>query len=487
MAQDVVLQATGLNPASNMAQRELFLRNVFAVLNAAAIRYVVPRNWEELPSRPGRDLDILIPAKQLRLAVRLISDAGVRADYICILHVADGQGLVVDAIPCRSNPLSGAAQESVSFDLRTYISFKPNEIAIPGFTRKIFADQFDHRVLTLHGCSIRVLGTIDEFVCLYFQYQVKRSSGNHSKAKDYADRLKQLLLDPNLAAWFRRTAQSLDGNLTKTPTWEAESWQAIASALLRARWGRHSMLRWLVSQTCALAIRARFLSPRFGPLVYFSGPDGAGKTTVVGGLTTRLRENGVRFKSLYSLKILLRAITKRLAFLKHLGVPGAVSDKDKPYQPPDLLFLTEDSRDRDTGTAMWRYRKLAALLVGIADIWLGWLLVLPLRLCGWVVLIETSPHDIFIKYHMPEFPMVERIVGPLLPRPTVAFLLVANPQTIVQRKAELTVDEIEDYYCRFSRLLDRCRVQDRYRKIRTDIDPEETSVLIVQTVLSYAV
>ena len=108
--------------------------------------------------------------------------------------------------------------------------------------------------------------------------------------------------------------------------------------------------------------------------------------------------------------------------------------------------------------------------MGIVDIWLGWLWVMPLRLRGRVVLIETSPYDIFVKYHMPEFPTLERWLAPLLPRPSVGLLAEADPQAIFARRAELTLGEITGYYERFNRILERSRTPGSYLRVRTDGD-----------------
>jgi hypothetical protein len=376
------------------------------------------------------------------------------------------------------------APGGIGFDLRTYVSFDLRQVRVPGMAYKVFAGQLHRRLVELSGCEIQVLAPIDEFICLYSQYQRKRAFKIAHKVSEYAARLELLLGDPEVATWVGRATGCHDFKALRSQVFDLDCWQPLASALLRHRWGRMTILHRSVMLIRAGAIRVRFLWPCYGSMVYFSGPDGAGKTTITERIQARLRTCGVPFKYFYSLKILIRALTKRLAFVKQIGRRKASADAGPAMDGPDLLFLTEDTRDRDSGSAFWQFRKLMALLVGIIDIWIGWLLAFPLRLCGRTVLVETSPYDIFIKYHMPEFAILERYLGPLIPDPSVGFLLKAEPEQIVRRKSELTVAEIEDYYNRFERVLDRCRARDRYRLVRTDIDPDETDAQVTDTVLS---
>lgn len=476
---------SAVSNGESTALQEQCIREVFNNLNAAGIRYVVPRNWDGLPHSVGKDLDVLLPAGELWPAVRLIRAAAARLGFASVVHRTDGQGLVVDVIPLRVSAAGAAAPGGIGFDLRTYVSFDLTRVRVPGATYKVFADKLHRRLVTLSGCEIQVLATIDEFICLYSQYQHKRALKMDRKVSEYAERLKLLLVDPEVAAWVGKATGCHDSKALQSQVFELDCWKPFASTLVRRRWGRMTILRWPAMLIRAGAIRVRFLWPCYGPIVYFSGPDGAGKTTITDRVKARLRTCGVRFKYLYSLKIVIRAITKRLAFVRRIGRRKFSSDAGPAAEEaPDLLFLTEDAHDRDTGSAFWRFRKLMALLVGIIDIWIGWLLALPLRLCGWTVLVETAPYDIFIKYHMPEFTVVERLLGPLLPNPSVGFLLKAEPEQIIRRKSELTVAEIADYYSRFARVLELCRARDRYRVVRTDIDPDDTVVQVTEVVLS---
>lgn len=456
---------------STADQRAALVRAVFAALDATGLRYVIPRNWQRLPHEPGKDIDILIPVRELPGAVEAIRAQAHRLGFASVVRRTDGRGLGVDVIGWRPAGLAGEPL-GVGFDLRCWLSFPTSRRRLPEARVKVFAEELQARQVEHNGMRLRVLSPMDEWIALYAQYLMKRYRGIEHKAAEYAGRLERMLEDRQLAESLCRATGSSDRDALLARALASSPDPALASDLLRERWGRRWPGRWLLVQLRAFELHVRTRAPSMGPIVYFSGPDGAGKTTVTRGVAERLAACGVPFRRRYSLKIVLRAITRRLAFVKKIGRGRLRPDDVAAQDGPDLLFLTEDTRDRDTGSPLWRFRKRMALLVGIADIWIGWLLMLPARLRGAVVLVETAPYDIFVKYHMPEFPALERRLGPLLPRPSVGLLMEADPQSILRRRAELTLEEIRDYYRRFACILQRCRAQDRYVRVRTDRDPE---------------
>jgi hypothetical protein len=465
------------------ATNDNFLRETFRELNASGLSYAVPRNWRDLPQHVGKDLDILMPAADLWPAVRLIRSVASRMGFASVVHREDGQGLGVDIIPLLGDALS----TMVSFDLRIYLSFRAYRSQARGMTYKVFAEQLQRRMVMANGCDIQTLVPVDEFICLFFQYQAKRVLGVEHKVREYAGQLARMLEDPEVVSWLNDASGVTGTEEIRSRAFAPDGWQDFGAGLLGHRWGPMTAQRLLSSQLRASFVRMRLLWPRLAPMVYFSGPDGSGKTTLTEGVKDRLRGCGLQFVYVYSLKLVLRGITKRLAFLKRIGRgKSARQEYLESEGVPDILFLTEDTRDRDTGSAFWRFRKRMALLVGLVDVWLGWWIVLPVRLRGRFVLVETSPYDLFIKYHMPEFPGIESILGPLLPRPTIGFLLQADPHKIVERKAELTVEEIQDYYTRFDRVLERCRAHDSYQILRTDTGPQATAAHAFRMVAALA-
>jgi hypothetical protein len=221
------------------------------------------------------------------------------------------------------------------------------------------------------------------------------------------------------------------------------------------------------------------------PLIYISGPDGSGKTTVINELRKILDDSEVNYHYTYSLRLAIRAFFKRLSsLLKAIGLRSNSANSIGRYHPPDLLFLTEDHNDRDNGTRVWRSRKVIALIFGIFDTWIGWLIILPIRLAGKCVIVENSPHDTFVKYHMPRFKSIDLILGPTIPRPTAGFLLRADSQVIVARKPELTATEIDHYYERIEIVIRLCGALEKYESLKTDHQPTKTARVVFDRICS---
>jgi hypothetical protein len=213
--------------------------------------------------------------------------------------------------------------------------------------------------------------------------------------------------------------------------------------MAQRQYGRSTPWRMLRTHSRALVVVLRQLRLHSAPLIFFTGPDGCGKSTVLASVKQMLAGGvigePVRHRHYYSLKNVLFHITRQFWWLKSAKVPGQ-SGKTQSQRIDNMTV-----RDRDTGRGAWRLRKLLALLVGLVDIRISYLAAWWCRWRGIVVLVETSPYDVFIKYHMPEFRWVERVFAPFLPRPNLCLVLRADPHSIVSRKAELTVAEIGDF------------------------------------------
>jgi hypothetical protein len=80
------------------------------------------------------------------------------------------------------------------------------------------------------------------------------------------------------------------------------------------------------------------------------------------------------------------------------------------------------------------------------QIYPGYLYARYLNLRGWSVIVDTSFFDAFIKGHRPSFPLVQKFTAPLIPAGDFWFLMSSTPEEIVNRKPELTKDEIAQYY-----------------------------------------
>lgn len=434
------------------------------------LRYVVMRNYEGFP-RWGykREIGLLIDDRDVNRLIDLFRQTCGDLGYAFFRGRPRRNNLILLAVRTVMDRVGRERLEPVIVDARTYESFSLTRWhrRLRPLSYKVFLDDTCRHRIVQDGCGFYVYDPLDDLIMLFKQWRRKR-------IKRYRVRIVERLKQPQLWQWFCDT-------VGVSPT---EPQQMIASEydemvhdpwlwrMVQRRYGRPTLWRMIYTHWRALIVRLRQLPPHRAPVFFFTGPDGCGKSTVLESikvtLTGDVLDEPVRFRHFYSLKNVLIHITRRFWWMK--SRPRSTESADSSSRHFDNMTV----RDRDTGHWSWRLRKRLALLVGLIDIRLSYVAAWWYRWRGTVVLVETSPYDVFVKYHMPEFPWVERVFAPLLPRPTLCIVLRASPQAIAARKPELTVEEIIDFYNRVDRLIERARAQDCTVSLPTDISLDRT-------------
>lgn len=180
-----------------------------------------------------------------------------------------------------------------------------------------------------------------------------------------------------------------------------------------------------------------------GQLIYFSGPDGAGKTTsFLHVLKTIEQKNKTAFKlrtlQVRRLQMMARAQSKQ----------DSVSERSSVGTLGSVGRLGYSSLPRDRGNGLlFTLRRYVGLLVAIVDIASYGRKFIRAKLNDYdVVLVEECPFDVFAKRHRPFFPITAKLIKWLIPPPDLLVFCVADPKEIVLRKPELTEAEIDHYY-----------------------------------------
>ena len=98
------------------------------------------------------------------------------------------------------------------------------------------------------------------------------------------------------------------------------------------------------------------------------------------------------------------------------------------------------------------------------------------------MVVDTSYLDAFVKGHRPPFRLLQSMAIPCLPGGDLLFLLKASPELIVERKPELTIEEISEYYRRIMAFTKISRASTRI--VASDNGVDRTTKAVVDEILA---
>jgi hypothetical protein len=129
-------------------------------------------------------------------------------------------------------------------------------------------------------------------------------------------------------------------------------------------------------------------------------------------------------------------------------------------------------------------RRYVGLIAGIIDIaTVGRFFVREKAEVYDVVLVEECPFDVFAKRHRPFFPWTANFLKRLVPKPDAVIFCVANASEIVQRKPELTEEEIEHYYMVMGKVYDAMGLPIHVLDTNTLQTPNSKIDVLIQQIL----
>ncbi len=443
------------------------ITKIFSRLNDGDFEYVVLRNYETLPHRVGNDLDILIDPKQCDSISNAIKDVFAELGYISTIEPLKMNGMLCKGVKINSDD----SKVLLVIHAQFWVSCEINTIqqTVPGLSYKVFVDDLQRELVIQDGCSFFVPAPIDRFGLLLRQWIFKPKA-------EYKEQLSAL-------AEIDSVKKFLKGMSPQLPNFEEiyndkNSATEGLNTFIVSRWGKQSVVKSYGRALASLLYKKRSF---LGSLIYITGPDGAGKTSVSTTLSRVLKELKIKHTHVYSMK---RNLIRHMIFFVRRKIHGTSDNKfsKDPESRKFRFIMTEDIFDRDDGSVAWKLRKITTLLISISDVFINCFPVLFFRLQKKVVIVETSPYDIFIKYHMPKFRILEEVFSPLILSPNLGLLLKANEKAIALRKRELTESEIVDYYQRLDELLISAHVKDKFSVIRTDIEMTETKELVYKAI-----
>lgn len=409
-------------------KRTLFLKDLFASLQENCIAFCVIRGHEHIFKNKENDIDILMSPSDYKAMISIYmkllkkyngklftSNFSIKNYYIRSLFV----NKEVDEI------------EGLYIHITAYITIKPsarhNTNKLSG--KRIWVDNINTLTVEIDGTSIPIPDYKMEIMFLLSAYLNKQ----HLK---YLKRIESLLTHSNLYSeisaknnwiYLYKALQKNSRNIN-IPKLHDMCNELTLDINTQKKFFFRKEYTTLIKLNATHVLRYK------GKLIFFSGPDGSGKTTANNSLTTllksKLKTNIYNSKHLYP-------VTNKYS---KQGIK--LQAKIRNIDPTD-----SDAIERDRGhTTKWRMRRLFGLLFILAQIYPGYISARYRNLKGQTVIIDTSFFDAFIKGHRPAFPLLQKLAIPLIPCNDKWFLMKATPAEIVSRKPELTLDELEFYY-----------------------------------------
>ena len=408
-----------------MAPLEAFLKELFASFEYQTIRYVVERNWEQLPARIryGGDLDLIIESDRFEQAIELLQTSA-RNHHITIIE--DFNGVSWHQIRLAKYDSESECFFFLQIDLHRQILWK----GVPLFnTEMLLANR--HRI----DRGFFVLDEVDNLMLSWFTRLLYHGHGKKNRDQDLLD-----LADEQQERILEFLSESFG---SKQAEWIVEKLKAgkIEDIEERSSRLRAALLKRACTEAKAAAdtignlrkgLLWRFSNPGYGRTILIMGPDGCGKSTIateVFNVLSKLYLTGPprRFH-------LRPSLLPPLARLRHPFKKAGLNSEDIDILP-------------HSAPPSGRMLSLFRLLYYFSDYLAGhYGIVAPhARWKRSLVIFERYYYDFIVD------PLRARIALPawisksllaVVPKPDLAILLDCPAEIIYKRKQELQVDEL---------------------------------------------
>lgn len=425
-----------------------FIKKALLSFEENSINYGVLRNYEDLKKNDLKDLDILIEKKHVNKVVEIFNTTF--NNYIKILYVSHNQQRAVISILFNDN--------SIFFiDLNKYITLKTNNFKLKkkGLGVKLMISDFKKIKYDSdkNGFSFSVISPEQEVILLLNHLLIKKKPQYVEKINSYLTKHNHLLL-----------ANSNDND---------QIFNTINLLLPQSKIKRAFKNRFRSIFVLYYFIYYKILLLKKSKVVYFSGPDGSGKSTTYLYTMETFEKMKIKYFPLRSMQVGMQYYSYARKKKKEK------KEDENVLSNVGRLGYSDLKRDRDNGKLSWKLRRFIGLFVGLIDICIiGRFFIYSKKLRGYNVIVEESPIDIYVKRHRPQIKVLEKLFLPLIYNPHLSILCVASEENIYERKPELKVDEITEYYDRINDLYNQKR---KCKKI--DL-PTDTNIKVTISLLS---
>jgi len=417
-----------------ISKRDLIIRNYFNRLKSAKIKYAVLRNYGEIFKDKGKDIDVLMNPGSFKIASKLFSEVCGEFSGNVLSSDISSKNLYLKAFVIDEDD-DAETIEGLYIHITAFVTIKGDcqEVNKKYVGFKSWIDDFELTEVKVDGFYFSIPEPKIQLLYMLSKFTQKETFRHIYNAQN-------IVKLNNMGGYI--DSLNIDFmSIEKDKKINIHIVFLLVNKLLNVskveKKFDFSKVKYLL---VLFVLNIKQLLHFKGKIIFFSGPDGSGKTTANNLLTNFLSKN----------------LSVKIINYKHLyPLSNATSLKAQKLQAKvrGIDFKDKDNLERDRGQGIvWKMRRMLGLLYALIQIWPGYLYGLYKNYMGYTLIIDTAFFDVFVKGHRPDFPILRAIATPLIPCGDYWFLMTAPAQNIVDRKPELTKQEIEEYYVKIEKI-----------------------------------
>ncbi len=400
------------------------LKDLFLEFNKHNVRYAVLRNYEGLPdSNSSKDVDILISQNDVKFVTKLIFKVSKENNYQIIWK--SKLDYLKGFVFCK---LGDDKVFSIKLDI--FNGFKWRGMSYLN-EAEVLNSAIEYNGFKVPRKAHEAFSLIIYDICYAKKVREKYFEKIHTNAMSDIDAFKEIVMSHFDTSLANDIIECVEQNLIFKLV---ELRPKIRLSIIK-----NNIMHMRYIRNLFFHIKTEYWDRRrMGILLAFSGPDGAGKSTLVGGLAELFFSLGVS-----SVKKPHHFLTSRIPSLHQLpGAPKKYARQDytKPYQSKTPRFLSSTVR------LIYYY---------IAFLFDQMVFLKKERRQNRIIIFDRYYTDLIVDPTRIRIGLRKKIVQALfrfLPKPHGLFIVIADKALILERKQELSEQKLEELLYEYQQL-----------------------------------